>query len=149
MIHKCIGEAGWYIYIFYNYMRNGPAKTYSPREGFSSGTVSCVSLLPNQPIEIHNLIKAGPLPGVAKISQSTHVFKHECSVLVWLRCTHVGPVLTCYLEPCLYVSIVLKPCPACLKMSSSFFVKTKQNPKLGQKGKRVEVPKRKVSKRDC
>lgn len=64
---------------------------------------------------------------------------------VWLQRTHVGSALTCWLQRCGAVKLYVDSDFFVFTMSSSFFIKSKQNPKFAKKGKNAAALKRKVS----
>lgn len=73
------------------------------------------------------------------------VYEYDQRFPVRLHCTHVGSTLTCWLKRCAASNLYVDSDRLFLTMSSSFFIKGKQNPKFAKKGKNTAALKRKVS----
>lgn len=73
------------------------------------------------------------------------VYTYDQRFPVWLQCTHVGSTLTCWLQRCGAIKLYVDSDLFVFTMSSSFFIKAKQNPKFAKKGKNAAALKRKVS----
>lgn len=73
------------------------------------------------------------------------VYIYDQRFPVWLQCTHVGSTLTCWLQRCGAIKLYVDSDLFVFTMSSSFFIKAKQNPKFAKKGKNATALKRKVS----
>lgn len=73
------------------------------------------------------------------------VYTYDQRFPVRLHCTHVGSTLTCWLQRCTAFEFYVESDIFIFTMSSSFFIKGKQNSKFATKGKNAAALKRKVS----
>lgn len=89
--------------------------------------------------------EAGYFDDATDLSQLMPVYTYNQHFPVWLQCTHVGSALTCWLQRCGAVKLYVDTDFFVFTMSSSFFIKSKQNPKFAKKGKNATALKRKVS----
>lgn len=89
--------------------------------------------------------EAGYFDDVTDVSLLMPVYTNDQRFPVWLQCTHVGSTLTCWLQRCGEIKLYVDSDLFVFTMSSSFFIKAKQNPKFAKKGKNVAALKRKVS----
>lgn len=153
MVHVCVGWVCCEIYIFTitcgtKVWKLIPRGKYFPLVQFPA--------IENRNLANRNSlssVNAGCIGGIFDISKSEADLLFWRQIQVWLACTHVGSVLLkCLLQDILVeltLNSRLSQNGTLFTMSSSFFIKTKEKPKIAKMGRNAAALKRNVSEMDC